>query len=265
MKTFLLTSLTITALIVFNFSATAQTKGEVKAVKAEEKTKSKTVGETKTNFPTVSLKPDATPLDMAKAALKAHGGDKFKEMKTLDVRGSVDVSTSTMGQPLAGSFAMISAGDRYRLQLQTPMIVFTQTFDGEQTYSSVAGFQIPPINRIGLPILARVGDAGFVVEALPDKKRRGFRITSPEGFATDFILDEKTAQVKSYSAVYSVKGRQITTAVEHDKFRDFDGVILPEKYSQRFDMGQMTAYASFKVKEVKVNSAVADDVFTLLQ
>ena len=45
----------------------------------------------------------------------------------------------------------------------------------------------------------RVGDPGFVITSLPEdkKKKRGFRITSPEGYATDFYLDEKTNQVKS--------------------------------------------------------------------
>jgi hypothetical protein len=55
----------------------------------------------------------------------------------------------------------------------------------------------------------------------------------------------------------------ITTSVVIDKYRIVDGVTVPEKYSQRFDLGQMTAYADFKAKEILINSPVADDVFTI--
>jgi len=42
-----------------------------------------------------------------------------------------------------------------------------------------------------------------------------------------------------------------------------EGVKIPEKYAQRFDMGQFTVYADFKAKEILVNSKVADDVFLI--
>ena len=88
-------------------------------------------------------------------------------------------------------------------------------------------------------------------------------MTAPEGFFTDFYVDEKTGQIKGYEASYDISGRNVTTSVEIDKLRTVDGVLLPERYAQRFDTEQMTVYADFKAKDISINSAVADDVFTL--
>ncbi|MDQ6785784.1 MAG: hypothetical protein M3033_03055 [Acidobacteriota bacterium] len=212
---------------------------------------------------TLSVSKTATPIEIAKIALAAHGGDKFKTMKTLVVRGTVDISGSpTMTFP--GTFATIFSGEKYRLEIVNPIQPFKQTFDGQQTVSSIRGFELPPLNRLGLPLLARIGDKDFTVSALSEKskKKMGFRITAPEGFYTDFFIDEKTGMIKSYEASYQVGDRTVTTSIEIDKVRDIDGVKIPERYAQRFDTGQVTFYASFKAKEILVNSAVADDVFT---
>lgn len=214
----------------------------------------------------IVIKKDAKPLELAQIAQNAHGGDKFKNYKTLVMRGSVNVSTPSFGATqISGTFSMTFSGDKYVLQIQTPFVSFTQSFDGNETSSSYSSVQIPPINRLGLPLLAKVGTSGFVVSALPDSKKRGFRITSPDNYATDFIINEKNGQIKSYSANYNVSGRDVATVVEHDKFREVEGLTLPEKYSQRFEAKGNTFYADFKVKEILVNSTVSDDVFSAQQ
>ena len=86
-------------------------------------------------------------------------------------------------------------------------------------------------------------------------------MTSPEGYLTDFYIDEKTGQVKGYDSTYTISGRTVTTSVEIDKYQLVDGILIPEKYVQRFDTEQMTIYATFKAKEILVNTPVADDVF----
>jgi hypothetical protein len=204
-----------------------------------------------------------TPLELAKATLTAHGGDKFKNMKTLVVRGTADVS----GSPTAtfpATFAMILSGDKYRLEVANPVTPFKQIYDGQQTSSSI-GFSLPPINRLGLPLLQRIEEKDFTISALPEKskKKTGFRIIAPEGFYTDFFIDEKTGLVKSYESEYEIRGRTITTSVEIDKVRDVEGIKIPERYAQRFDLGQVTIYANFKAKEILVNSTVANDVFMI--
>ncbi|MDQ3713156.1 MAG: hypothetical protein M3388_13175 [Acidobacteriota bacterium] len=213
---------------------------------------------------TVATPKTSTPLELAKAALIAHGGEKFRTMKTLVVRGTADVSGSP-STTFPAMFAMIYSGDKYRLEISNPFQPFKQIYDGQQTSSSINGFSLPPINRLGLPLLTKLEEKDFTVSAVADtkKKRTGFRITSPEGYYTDFFVDEKTGQVKGYEASYEFNGRTITTSVEIDKVREVEGVKVPERYAQRFETGNLTVYSDFKAKEILVNSNVADDVFAI--
>jgi len=231
------------------------------AQKESKKTDSKTVT---ANASTV--KDDKAALDLANAAIAAHGGDKFRQMKTLIVSGAVDITTTAITQAIPATFATIFAGEKYRIEINNPFTPFKQVYDGEQTSSTLKGsFTLPPLNRLGFPLLAKVGETGFTVSALPaeKKKKNGFRISASDGFYTDFYLDEKTHQVKSYEASYDINGRTVTTTVEIEKYRVVDGITLPEKYAQRFDTEQMTIYADFKAKDISVNKDVADNVFTL--
>lgn len=213
---------------------------------------------------TVANSSSPNPLELAKATVKIYGGDKFKNMKTLVVRGTADVSGSpTMTFP--ATFATIYSGDKYRLEINNPLQPFKQTFDGEQTYSSFNGFNLPPLNRLGLPLLQHLDENDYVTAALPEKNKgkSGFRITSPEGYYTDFFIDTKTGLIKSYESSYDFRGRSITTSVEIDKVRDVEGVKVPERYAQRFDTGQLTIYANFKAKDILVNSPVSDELFSI--
>lgn len=204
----------------------------------------------------------ATPLELANAAIAAHGGDKFKHMKSLLVAGSVDIAGSPT-YVIPATFRFITAGDKYLFELNNPISPVKQVYDGKETHSS--GYELPPMTSLGFPLLVRVGDDGYIVASLPEAKRkkRGFRVTTPDSFYTDFFVDEKTGQVKGYESSYDVNGRLATTSVAIDEFQIVEGVTLPKKYSQRFDMGQMTAYANFNTKQILVNSPIADDVFTL--
>lgn len=207
---------------------------------------------------------NATPMELAKAALLAHGGDKFKNMKSLVVTGTADVSGSP-SMTFPAPFVMTYSGDKYRLEMNTPFLQFKQIYDGQQTYSSAGDVSLPPINRLGLPLLPKIEEKDFIVSALPEakKKKTGFRITSPEGYYTDFFIDEKTNQVKSYEASYEVNGKTITTSVEIDKIREVEGIKIPERYAQRFETGNLTVYANFKAKDILVNTTLADDIFVM--
>lgn len=205
-------------------------------------------------------------VELAKLALAAHGGDKLKAMKTLVIRGSVDVTTSAIAQAIPATFVTIFSGEKYRIEIANPFQPIKQVFDGTQTSSTVqGGFTLPPINRLGFPLLPRIGEQGFVITPLPEtkKKKKGFRMTSPEGFYTDFYLDDKTNQVNGYDSSYDINGRNVTTSVEIDKYRIVDGIVIPERYAQRFDTERITIYADFKAKEIAVNTSLADDVFSL--
>ena len=205
---------------------------------------------------------DTSPLDMAKATLAAHGGDKLKNMKSLVLRGSVDIS-GPFPMVVPATFMLVTSGDKYVFEMNSTFQSLKQVSDGQQTCSS--GYQIPPVTSLGFPLLPKIGSTGYVVGALPaDKKnKKGFRVTNPEGFYTDFFVDEKTHQLKGYESAYDVDGRIFTTSVEIDEFQTVEGVIVPKRYSQRLDLGQVTAYGSFKTKDILVNSAVDDSLFAI--
>lgn len=238
-------------LAVSGFAQSKDKKGEKEAAKVNVQT-------------SIAIKPETTPLELARIALLAHGGDSFKNMKTLVMRGTADVSGSPT-QKFPSTFAFVSSGEKYRIDITNPFQPLKQVYDGEQTNSSIKGFYFPPLNRIGLLLLTKFEEKDFTVAAVPGKTktRNSFRITSPEGFYTDFFLDEKTGQVKSYKSSFEVSGRNVTTAVEIDKVRTVEGVVIPEKYAQRFELGSLSIYVDFKAKEISVNSSIADDVFVL--
>jgi hypothetical protein len=201
---------------------------------------------------------------LATKVVEAHGGTKFRDMTSLVINGSVDITASNFPQSIPATFIMILAGDKYRIELTNPFQPLKQTFDGIDTVSTApGGMKLPPINRLGLPLISKLDTVGFVLTSLPEskKKRSGFRITSPEGYFTDFFIDPKTNLVKSYESSYSIDGRQITTSVEIDKMKTVDGITVPERYVQRFDLGQFAVYGNFKAKEISVNTAVEDGIF----
>ncbi len=203
---------------------------------------------------------------LAKLALEAHGGEKLRTMKSLILRGSVDVTTSAFNQAIPATFVIIFAKEKYRFEIANPFQPIKQVFDGVNTSTTIqGGMTLPPVNRLGFPVLPKIGETGFVITPLPEakKKKHGFRMTSPEGFYTDFYLDEKTKQIKGYDSSYDINGRMVTTSVEIDKLRVVDGVLVPERYVQRFDTEQITIYANFKAREILVNSEVADNVFSM--
>jgi hypothetical protein len=207
---------------------------------------------------------NAKALNLAKSALTAHGGEKFKAMKSLSIIGSVDITVSSFNQAFPASFTTVFSGDKYRLEINGGVANFKQVFDGNETFTSPQrGFSLPPINRLGLQLLQRLGDEGYQVSDLSDKKKTGFRLTSPEGYYSDFYMDKKTNMIKGYDASYIINNREATTSVEIDKLEEKEGIQIPVKYSQRFDFGEMTVYVQFKAKEILLNTEISNDVFAL--
>jgi hypothetical protein len=211
--------------------------------------------------PAPAITANSTPMELAKAALAAQGGDNFKNLKSMWISGSVDLYAPNSSQPVPGKFAMVTAGEKVRLDVNAqPIVAFKQVYDGRQSYSSMPGVETPPATKFGIPVLAKFDQPGYTVSALPDKKKmRGFRIVDAEGNTTDYYLDPSNARVMQYLIPYN----GYTFGTEHSKFKEFDGVLVPMNFTQRLEMAAGAFFAEYKVKDVKMNQPIGDDVFVI--
>ena len=212
-------------------------------------------------IPAVAITATTAPIDLAKAALAAQGGEKFKAVKNAILRGSVDLYGPNSTQSVPGGFVIVTAGDKFRMEVDArPLFSFKQIFDGQQSYSSLPGAEMAPVSKFGMRLLTRLDEPGYTVTALPDKKKlRGFRIADAEGNATDFYLDAATSRVVSFTFAYN--GYNFGT--ENKKYKEVEGVLVPSSFTQRIEMPQGAAFAEFNVKDIKLNQAMGDDVFAM--
>jgi hypothetical protein len=211
--------------------------------------------------PAIAITAETTPKDLARAAFLAQGGEKFRSVQNMMLRGSVQLYPPNSVQSLPGSFSLVTEGDKLRMEIDArPAIVFKQIYNGEQSYSSLPNVSFPPMTKFGWGALARFDQQGFQVQALADKKKqRGFRIVDPEGYTTDYYLDPKTGRVMSFLIYYE----GIVLGTENSKFKDFDGVLVPVSFSQKFEMPMGAFFAEFNVKEVKLNQQLGEDAFAI--
>lgn len=211
--------------------------------------------------PAVVITPESTPLDLAKAAFIAQGGEKFRTVQNIMLRGSVSLYPPARTQSIPGSFSIVTANDKLSMEIDArPIIVFKQIYDGEQSYSSMPGVEVPPLSKFGLGVLAKFDQPGYKVSTIPNKKKlRGFRISDSEGYTTDFYIDATNGRVMEFFLTYG--GYTFGTA--NSKFKEVDGVLIPFSFSQRFDMPQGTFFAEYSVKEAKLNQALGEDIFAI--
>ncbi|HZE68608.1 MAG TPA: hypothetical protein VE135_03655 [Pyrinomonadaceae bacterium] len=209
----------------------------------------------------VTITAATSPEDLARAALTAQGGEKFRNLQNMVLRGAVDLFAPNSTQSIPGGFVIVTAGDKIRIEIDArPAVSFKQIYDGQQSYSSIPGVELPPASKFGLTVLGRFDQPGYKVTAIPDKKKqRGFRITDPDGNATEFYVDSSTGRVMSFYIGYN----GYTFATENKKFKDFDGVLIPTSFTQRLEMPQGAFFADYNVKDVKLNQQLGDDVFAI--
>jgi len=211
--------------------------------------------------PAVAITATTSPIDLARAALTAQGGDKYKSLKSMVLRGSVDLYAPNSTQSIPGGFVWVIAGDKVRLEIDArPAVSFKQIYDGQRSYSSLPGVEVPPASKFGLPVLAKFDQTGYTVTALPDKKKqRAFRISDADGNVTDFYIDSTTGRVMTFLIPYG----GYTFGTENKKFKEVDGVLIPVSFTQRLEMPQGAFFAEYTVKDVKLNNPIGDDVFTI--
>jgi hypothetical protein len=211
--------------------------------------------------PAPAITDKSSPTELAAAALAAQGGEKFKSLKSMWVMGDANLYAPNSSQSLPGKFSIVTAGEKIRIDINAqPVFNFKQIYDGQQSYSSIPGVQMPPASKFGLAVLTKFDQPGYTVSALPnDKKLRGFRIVDGEGNTTDFFVDPTTARVMKYKIPYN--GYLFGT--ENSKFKEVDGVLIPISFTQRLEMPQGAFFAEYKVKDVKLNTPIGNDVFAI--
>lgn len=202
-----------------------------------------------------------SPIDLARAALVAQGGEKFKALNNVVLRGSVDLYPPNSTQSTPGAFVFVTAGDKMRMEVDArPIVSFKQIFDGQQSYSSLPGVELPPLSKFGIAVLSKYDLPGYTVSAIPDrKKQRGFRISDADGNSTDFYIDSTTGRVMSFLIPYNDQ----TFGTEYKKFKDIEGVLIPASFTMRMEMRQGAFFADFSVKDTKLNQTLGDDVFAI--
>jgi hypothetical protein len=207
-----------------------------------------------------AINANSTPVELARAALTAQGGDKFKNLKNIWIYGDVNLYSPNSSFPQPGKFSLVTAGAKMRLDVESPAFKFKQIFDGQQSYSSIPGVQTPPADKFGLYVLTKYDQPGYTVSALPnEKKLRAFRIVDPDGNTTDFYIDPVNARVMKYLSPYL----GYTFGTENSKFKEIDGVLIPFNFTQRLEMAMGAFFADYKVKEAKLNQPLNDDVFVI--
>jgi hypothetical protein len=211
--------------------------------------------------PAVVITPESTPLELAKAAFMAQGGEKFRNVQNLLLRGSVSLYPPNSPQSIPGGFSILTAGDKLVIEIDArPIILFKQVFDGQQSYSSMPNVEMPPLSKFGLSVLSKYDQAGYKVSNIQGKKKlRGFRIEDPEGYVTDFYIDATNGRVMEFLLTYN----GLTFGTANSKFKEVEGVLIPYSFSQRFDMPQGAFFAEYTVKEVKLNQTLGEDAFAI--
>ena len=210
----------------------------------------------------VAITAATSPEDLAHAALAALGGPNYLNLKSLVLTGTADLYAPTSTQSVPSKFVIVESAGRYRIEIQSPLFTFRQIANGEESYTSIQGINLPNPNRFGLAVLRNVNTKGFAISALPDKKKlRAFRITSPNGDATDYFIDPQNGWIMSFESTF--EGHHF--GVDNKTYKLVDGILVPYSFSQRFAGPQGEFIGEFKVKEVKVNQPIDDDVFQIPQ
>jgi hypothetical protein len=262
MKRTLLPSLLLALAFFVSATATsAQTDTKTDPAKTTDNAaKAVAPGGVKDATPAVAITATTSPIDLARAALAAQGGDAFKNLKNMVLRGSVDLYGPNSTQALPGGFVWVVAGEKLRLEVNAPPASFKQIYDGERSYISLPKVELPPASKFGLPLLAKFEQPGYTVTALPDKKKqRAFRISDADGNVTDFYIDATTGRVMTFLIPYN----GYTFGTENSKFKQVEGVLVPVEFTQRLEMPQGAFFAEYKVKDVKLNQTLGDDVFAM--
>ena len=201
----------------------------------------------------------SSSVELARATLKAHGGEKFCNLKNTVLVGTADLFGPNSTRAVPAQFVSVTEGVRARLELNSPGFKLSYVDNGERHVTSIRGMELPP-GKLGLNMLQKFDQPGYTVTALPaQKKSPGFRITDASGDATDFYVNTATGRVSLIVTTFDGN----SNSVEFKSFKEIDGVVVPFNYVQKLSTPQGAYFAEYKVKEAKFNQKIGDDVFAI--
>jgi hypothetical protein len=204
----------------------------------------------------------ATAADRARAAFAAHGGEKFRALKTITLKGVGTAVSPLSPDAVPAEITMISTEDRIRIDLAVPFGIIQLINDGKQFYNLVNGaegsFGLAPPAKFGLRVLARYGQKGYTAVTLPDPDvERSFRITDPEGNATDFYLGPASSRVTRIAYKYN----DLRQSWELGSFKEVEGVMVPHSVTIRLESKVGDYLISLQAVDVKLNQPVDNAAF----
>jgi hypothetical protein len=207
------------------------------------------------------VNPAAPPAEMARAVIAAQGGDSFRNLKSLILKGSGVAYSPLSTQAAPVDFIMVSNEMGVRIEMKAPFGTIYLINDGEQYYTLFAGqrgtFGLAPPSKFGLGVLAHLDQQGRTVGALPAQKEPGFRVTDAQSNATDFYIEPATGHIARYEYKYG----DYVNSWEQKDFRKVEGVLIPHRLTMKLGSRVGDYYAEFKVKEVQVNPQVGASTF----
>ena len=207
--------------------------------------------------------PASSPKDFARTALAAHGGDSFRNLKSLILKGSGVAFSPLSTQAAPIDFTIVYTSTRVRIDMKAPFGMIHLINDGEQFFTLFAGqrgtFGLAPPNQFGLGVLADYDKQGATITALPlNKDEVGFRIADADGRATDFYMNPSTGLISHYEYKYN----DYINSWDQKDYKKVEGLFIPHKLVMKLGSRVGDYYAEFKVKEVQINPNVSDSVFT---
>src|SRR2546425_188549 len=102
----------------------------------------KNAGASVTGGTSINNTPESNPDVLTGAALAAQGGEKFKNLESMALSGTVNIYLANSPQSISGKFLWVTAGERMRIEVNAQPLVFKQIFDGQRSYSSIPGLQM---------------------------------------------------------------------------------------------------------------------------
>jgi len=130
--------------------------------------------------PAITITAETTPKELARAAFMAQGGEKFRAVQNMMLRGSVQLYPPNSVQSIPGSFSLVTAGDKLRMEIdaQRSKLAAIQTNNTRAKQavkeSFVSGYRATVWIAVALAA-ASAASAAILLSSQPAKIVRGTR------------------------------------------------------------------------------------------